>query len=387
MKSKIFYGWFVIIVLSLIPVLLWFVLGPGDKELTGLASTTHSLGELTALVAMTMFALTFILSTRISFIEDIFGGLDKVYIAHGILGSTSLMLILFHPILLVLKFIPSDIKQAALYLLPSSHWSVNFGIIALVGLIFLIFLTLFTKIKYNYWKFSHEFLILVFIITILHIFLVRGDASQDNIFTGYYIYASIVSIIGIFGFSYSLFIKNRLFKAATYRIKSIIKMNNNTYEITFIPDHKPISYKSGQFIFIRFYNKKLGKETHPFSIASKSNSPMIKIIIKVLGDYTNKMQHLKIGDKVSLEGPYGRVNYERKGDKDQIWIAGGIGITPFIGMAEDLRNNNIKNNIDLYYSVKNSSDLVGIEELNEIASITNKFRIIPWFITNLFIQF
>lgn len=378
MKYKKLFGWLIIIILSMIPFFLWYFLGSGTESFSNYSSITHSLGEIFGLVGMTMFALTFILSTRISFIEDIFDGLDKVYIAHGVLGGTALTLILFHPIFLVLKFVPGNLRQAALYLLPSSYWSINFGIIALIGMIFLIYLTLFTKIKYHKWKFTHEFLGLIFLFAILHIFLVRGNASQDDIFTGYYIYATIVSLIGFSAFSYSLFLKDRLFKAAVYRIGAITKKNAHTYEINLIPEHKPISYKSGQFVFLRFYNKNLGKEPHPFSIASRSDSPVLKIIIKNLGDFTSKLIHLNVGERVSIEGPYGRFNY-KIGEKDQIWLAGGIGITPFIGMSEDMNNKlRFKNKVDLYYSVKSRDDFIGLDELKKFESNTPKFKFIPW---------
>ncbi|MBI5392488.1 ferric reductase-like transmembrane domain-containing protein [Candidatus Woesearchaeota archaeon] len=383
MKYKLLFGWIIILIIALIPVFLWNFLGPDSAEFNDYSSITHSLGEITGLVAMTLFALTFILSTRISFIEDLFGGLDKVYIAHGVLGGTAFMLILSHPILLVLKFIPDNMKLAATYLLPSSHWSINFGIIALLGMIALIYITLFTKIKYNRWKFTHEFFGLIFVFSILHIVLVKGDVSQDYIFKGYYIYAVIVSVMGLTGFIYSLFLKDRMFKAAAYEIKSITKVNETSYEVVIVPVHKPIAYKSGQFVFVRFYNQKLSTEAHPFSIASSSNNPEIKVVIKSLGDFTSNIALLKIGDKVSVEGPYGRFNYDRTINKDQIWVAGGIGITPFLGMAEDLldnqeNSNKLTNKIELYYSVRDDSDFVGLNGLNYVASKNNQFKVIPW---------
>jgi len=378
MKIKSTLGWIALIAISLAPVFLWLYLGVGFEGLTDYKSITHGMGELFGLIGMTMFALTFILSTRITFIEDIFGGLDKVYIAHGILGGSALISILAHPIFLVIKFIPKEINLAAEYLLPSSYWSANFGIISLVGMIVLMFITLFTKMKYNRWKFTHEFFGLMFIFAVLHIFLVRNSIAQDNIFSGYYIYATIVSVIGIFGFSYSLFIKNRLFKNAIYSIKSIIK-KDDLFEITITPEHKPISYKAGQFIFIRFYNKNISKESHPFSIASKSNSNDIIIVAKNLGDYTKKLVHLNVGDKVSIEGPYGRFNYKKHSEKNQIWIAAGIGITPFIGMAQDVMNDNkLKSNITLIYLIKNKDDLIAKSLFEDISKKSSKFNFIPW---------
>ncbi len=378
MRFRIIVGWSVILMLSFSPIFLWFFFGPGVSELNDYSSITNSLGELLGLVGTVMLALTFVLSTRISFIEDVFGGLDKVYITHGIVGGLSLIFLLFHPIFLVLKFIPKEIDTAAKYLLPSSSWAVNFGIIALLGIILLVFLTLFSRMRYHRWKFTHEFFGLMFLFAVLHIFLVRGNASKDFIFQGYYIYVIIVSIIGFGGFSYSLFIKNRLFKNAIYSISSI-ENNKSFFKIVLTPEHKPLEYKSGQFVFIRFYNEKLSKEAHPFSIASKSNSREIIIIVKKLGDFTNRLEHLNIGDKVSIEGPYGRFNYKKFIDKEQIWIAGGIGITPFLGMVQDLETEfNLKKNIDMYYSVKEYGDFIGLNLLKGADFKIKKFRFIPW---------
>jgi len=378
MKIKTIFGWLVILLISLIPVYLWARLGPGFAELVDYASITHALGEIFGLVGITMFAMTFILSTRIKWIEDVFGGLDKVYITHAILGGTALILILAHPIFLVLKFVPSQVYQATLYLLPSSYWSVNFGIIALIGLIALIFITLFTRMKYHKWKFTHEFMGLVFLFAVFHTFLVRNSAAKDNIFAGYFIFAAIVSLIGLFGFSYSLFIKNRLFKNAVYSIKSI-KQKNDLFEIIITPEHKPISYDAGQFVFLRFYNKNVSKEAHPFSIASESNAEDIIIIVKQLGDYTSKIVHLRKGDKVSVEGPYGRFSYKKHLKKDQIWLAAGIGITPFIGMAQDvMTDEDLQGKVTLIYSAKSEDELIGSNIFYDVSKQTSKFAFLPW---------
>ena len=377
MKENKILGWSIIFLLAIIPILLLMTLGEETSWFGDYSSATQTLGEIFGLVGMTLFALTFVLSTRIKAIEDLFGGLDKVYIVHAIVGGAALVSMLFHPIFLVLKFIPSDVWQAALYLLPGSYWSVNFGIIALMGLIFLISLTLYSSMKYNRWKFSHEFLGLVFLFAVFHIFLVRGNASRDNIFVGYYEYAAAVSIIGLGAFSYSLFLKNRIFKTAVYRVRTI-KPYKNAFEISMVAEHKPLQYKAGQFIFVRFYNRRLPREAHPFSIASETNSPILTIIVKKLGDFTSKLIELREGDKVSIEGPYGKFDYTKAKGKNQVWIAGGIGIVPFLGMAKDLEDKTIDGTISLFYSVADESDFIGYDLLTQLSSANKKFSFIAW---------
>ena len=46
-------------------------------------------------------------------------------------------------------------------------------------------------------------------------------------------------------------------------------------------------------------------------------------------------QCLKPGDPVVLEGPYGTFTLDRA-QSQQIWISGGIGLTPFVAWLEDL---------------------------------------------------
>jgi len=376
MRLKTFFGWIIIFILSFLPAVAWFLSSSDAINFTGYSSITHGLGEIFGLIGMSMFALTFILSMRLKWIEKIFNGLDKVYIVHGVLGGLALFFILLHPILLVLKFVPSNFNLAAKYLLPSSAWSINLGIIALLGLIFLIVLTLFTKIRYERWKFSHKFLGLVFMLAIAHIFLVRMFFVTDGIFEGYYIYAFVVSLIGLIGFFYTLFVKRIILKEFRYEISHINSLKN-VFEITMIPKSTPLKYEKGQFAFFEFKNRSLPLESHPFSIASKSNSRELKIFVKKLGDFTSNLDVLKIGDEVDIEGPYGKFSYT-KNNRDQVWIAGGIGITPFLGMAQELQNNKIENKVYLIYTVKEGSEFVGKEIFNNLASENKNFKCLYW---------
>jgi len=408
MKLKLIFAWTGIFVIGIIPVLLLLTFGPHNHS-----SITHTLGQVCGLIGMTLFAITFILSTRAKWIEDLFGGLDKIYPVHAILGATSFILLLLHPLFLVMRYIPANIKLAATYLLPGGLISVDFGLFALLGMIILLMITLYGKLKYNTWKFTHEFLGAFFILAILHIFLVRNTVALDNIFNGYYVYAAIVSIVGLGAFLYSLS-RRRLF-SKRYRIQKLNEING-CFEIILAPlaskDYSigkysgrtgsktgsaadmddnmadGITFKSGQFIFVKFKNKNVNNESHPFSIASAPGDGNIRIIVKNLGDFTGQLGKLREGNIVIVEGPYGRFHNNTNTDAndsthtsaqydDEVWVAGGIGITPFLGLAEDFRHNKT-GRVDLYYSVKNRDEFVHLEELQDIAKLNKNFRVFPW---------
>ncbi|MCW9047142.1 MAG: ferric reductase, partial [Gammaproteobacteria bacterium] len=77
--------------------------------------------------------------------------------------------------------------------------------------------------------------------------------------------------------------------------------------------------------------------------------------IKALGDYTSKLpRHLTAGSSIKVEGPYGRFEFSRANKRArQIWIAGGIGITPFLAWLESLQNG-LSDDIhaDLHYCIR-----------------------------------
>ena len=66
--------------------------------------------------------------------------------------------------------------------------------------------------------------------------------------------------------------------------------------------------------------------------------------------YTAHLPHsLKLGDAATLEGPYGTFDFE-VGRSRQIWVAGGIGITPFIARMNQLARIAGAKPVDLFYS-------------------------------------
>jgi predicted ferric reductase len=90
-----------------------------------------------------------------------------------------------------------------------------------------------------------------------------------------------------------------------------------------------------------------------------------------------------VGMTVRVEGAYGRFSYRNFANPNQIWIAGGIGVTPFLSMAQTLGPGSY--NIDLYYSVKTASELIDLDVLaaHQSGQPGQVFRTFP-FITDTY---
>lgn len=75
--------------------------------------------------------------------------------------------------------------------------------------------------------------------------------------------------------------------------------------------------------------------------------------MKIGGAYTQKARYLALGSELVVEGPYGKFILDAR-DTNVVMIAGGIGITPMMGLLRQLVHLRSKIPVALIYSTKNS---------------------------------
>jgi predicted ferric reductase len=93
-------GWGIIVALCLIPVLRWVQLTDISEQLGSWYGIASTLGKLGALVGTMLYALNFVLAIRAKWLEPLFGGLNRAYIAHHITGGLALIMLCIHPVFL-----------------------------------------------------------------------------------------------------------------------------------------------------------------------------------------------------------------------------------------------------------------------------------------------
>lgn len=329
-------------------------------------------------LAITSFSLTFILSVRNALIEKWFNGFEKVYFSHKILAVFSVALTFLHEQLLELADEEKErmdfrdggeFESNLVSGIDLSHFAGELGEIARNGFIFLILVAFFAKfLKYEHWRYIHRLMIIPFAIGIFHMY-----------FTGIYdlftvsplaIFTAVMTIAGIASGLYMLGIYQRLQFKYKGKITNINKVGANAVELE-ITLNKKINYQAGQFIFLKIFQNGIEQAPHPFSI-SGGDGQKIFVTIKALGDFTKKVNEaIELNTKVTIEGPYGHLNLE-KGQNKQIWIAGGVGITPFLSY---LKTKSINHDIELFYTYRGQDDAIYKNFLEEYAKNNPQFKV------------
>jgi len=287
MRKKL--GILAIFILVLIPFGRWFFIEPLNYRFFNFIATMTSIGQMLGIIGLALFSINLILSFRIKIVERFFYGLNNIYNFHHQIGALSFALLLFHPLFLVFSYLSVSLKSAADFLIPFNNIPVTYGSLSLIIMMILIILTFYIKLKYHIWKFSHKFMVLAFMFALLHSVFIPSDISRDGFLR---IYLLTLGLIG-FGFGFYQAFLSKLFNFnLIYNLKKINILNSQVVELELEPRSRRLKFYPGQFIFIRFLSGSIGVESHPFSISSGSSKDDLKIVVKSLGDFTNKLKDL-----------------------------------------------------------------------------------------------
>lgn len=319
------------------------------------------LGEVFSSWVVTVFAFNFLMATRAKWLEKIFGGLDKMYMVHRRSGTIAVILMLAH-VFVVPKEVSFHIGKP---LGAAAFFLILFGVLLAALPVFK------RKIPYHKWINIHKLMGLFYVIAIAHAVSVKSLILELPI-TRVYVFG--MALIGILAWVYRAFFYNIVNKKLNYNIKKITDLGNGITELILQPESIALSFTAGQFAFFNFPSISK-KEQHPFTISSHPDDNNLRLSIKGLGDYTNNLtEKLNVGEKAIVEGPFGYFTQKQAKNNAQIWIAGGIGITPFLALAKELSNQKVA----LFWSVNKIEDAVYSKELDTIAKANPNFSFEIW---------
>lgn len=296
---------------------------------------------LSGYLAINFMSITMVLATRPGWLESPLGGLDSMYQLHKWTGILGVSLALTHWLIEM-----ADDGLEALFgsdrSLQEAHFSglldslqdgaEDLGEPGLYLLLFLVVITLTRWVPYYYWRYLHRVMPLIYLALAAHAVLLAPLAWWQQP-TGWLMavlaaggtVASLQSLTGQIG-------RSRRYKGLVQAVK---QTSANITEVVCEMGKRWPGHQAGQFALVTFDRI---EGAHPFTLSSADNaSGQLSFQIKALGDYTRNIpKRLSSGQAVTLEGPYGRFDPEHgRRNAQQIWVAGGIGITPFLAALEN----------------------------------------------------
>lgn len=362
----------VLVLVAIVPVFVFYQEISFSNSFAPWPVLFSTLGKLTGLLGLAIFALALLLSSRFVWLDKLFNGLPKAINLHRWFGTLSFTLIILHPLFLAARLLPVS-SQLAFGLFTSwTTVAMVFGYLSLLLFMALIVMTFFWRLRYERLKSLHSLLAVPLMLGGVHSLLIESDVKRSPILAGYYILLISLSVILYLA---RLFLVAQGIKAQRFVVSQATQLSPNIMSLTLKPAQKIIQAKAGQFIFVSFPDIKKGEE-HPFSVAQIHADHSLTIVAKNLGDYTAQLPSVKVGDLAMIDGSFGSFGDNINLNCHQVWIAGGIGATPFMSLARSLPDkNNINGVVDLFYIVNSEKDLVGLDAFKKLALDNPQFKI------------
>jgi predicted ferric reductase len=336
---------------------------------------------LTGIWSIGLMSLAMVLSVRPAWLETPLNGMDKIYSAHkwaGILGiSAGIAHWLVKQAGSPLKSLVGTAGRPAKmplfeFMSPVHGLAKDVGEWVLYALIFMLVISLWKRFPYRPWRLLHKAMPALYLLLVFHSFALMPTSYWSGLLGGLtallLLAGSVASVISI---------KQKIGQRHRHegRIVSVKQHSNSILEVNCDAGANWPGHEPGQFAFVTFDAR---EGAHPFTIASApvAGSNQITFQIKALGDYTRALPHMiQPGQDVCIEGPYGRLDHHlARNDAAQIWVGGGIGITPFLAWLEDFSQIPHKTAIDFHYCVRDAKTdpfVARIERLcHDLPSVT-----------------
>ena len=143
-------------------------------------------------------------------------------------------------------------------------------------------------------------------------------------------------------------------------------------------DGEGIDFQAGQYVNLHVPGVELPRA---FSLANApSEKHRIELNIRhVLGGQATEYIHkeLKVGDKLKLNGPYGRFFVRRSAPEKLLFLAGGTGLSSPKSMILDLLEKRESREITLVYGARNRAELYGDALFRNLKELHSNFTYVP----------
>ncbi|MEP6799787.1 MAG: oxidoreductase, partial [Lapillicoccus sp.] len=221
------------------------------------------------------------------------------------------------------------------------------------------------KLRYESWHLLH-----------LYAYLGVGLALPHQLWTGQEFLTSTVATV----YWWSLWIAAAaavlvwrlgvpLYRTLVHRLRVVAVVRESPDAVSVVMQGRHLDQlrvSAGQFFTWRFLDGPGWTRGHPYSLSAAPTADTLRITVKDLGDASGVIGRLRVGTRVAVEGPYGRLHEGVRTRHKVLLMAGGIGVTPLRGLLEALPQE--PGDVTLVYRARSANDLVLRAEIDAIAA-------------------
>ncbi|SOB95817.1 ferredoxin reductase family protein [Stappia indica] len=302
-----------------------------------------------AMVGFAILLMEFVLSGRFRSISGRVG-LDVTMRFHQLLARTALVLALAHPFLYTLPFAAEGLATGVLAfaLLPA------FVILSIAR----------DRIGWRYetWRLAHGLGALAIAVLVLVHARHAGRYSADPQLAGLW---AVLTAAAVLSLAHVYLVKPLLARRRPWGVTGLRQLAERTWEVVLSPrGHEGISYRAGQFAWIRIGAPVFSLRENPFSIASAPGEGKdLRFVIKELGDFTATLSGIPLGTRAHVDGPHGNLVLEGRQGSGIAFIAGGVGIAPMLSLLRQLEIDGDPRPTVLVYGNRHAGQIACTEDL------------------------
>ena len=327
-------------------------------------SLLHTIGSSLGLAGFALILMHFVLTARLRWAEKPVG-LDLLYQFHRSMAILSFLLIAAHPL-----FLAGSRRHWSLLYSLSEDWYVILGRVVLLVLTAQVLLAIFRaglKLEYQKWKLLHNgFAAIVLAGGFVHTLYAGGDMKSFVM----RVLWSVLFTAAVAAYLWHQFAQPARLRRRPYRVMEVKQETPDVWTVSLAPKDgsAPLSYLPGQYQYLTLFQDGLPVQEHPFTFSSSPSRPgTVSATIKASGDWTKLIHTVKPGDDGWVEAPYGRFSHVlHPEERDLVFVAGGVGITPLMSMLRYSYDTQEPRNILLLYANRTEADIVFRDELAEM---------------------
>ena len=361
---------------SLVFVVVLWVQGRGLQDLAGGAgAASTSVGRLTGLLSADLLLVQVLLMARLPWVERSYGQ-DELVRRHRLVGFASFDLLVVHIALVTVGYAAQDARRGIVA--EAVHLVLDYPgmLLATAGTAALVMVVVTSvrrarrRLRYESWHLLHLYAYLGVGLALPHQLWTGSDFAGRTLasafwWTAWGVTATAVVLCRLGLPAWRSWRHHLVVDRVVPEVPGVVSVHLSGRHL----DRLPV--RAGQFFVFRFLDGDGWTRGNPYSLSACPDGRTLRITARDLGDGSSRLARLRVGARVLVEGPYGRLTADVRTRPRMAVLTAGIGITPGLAMLAEAHPGEAV----LVHRTRTSKDGLFATELADLAD--RGVRVVP----------